>query len=251
MKKNNILTILIFAFLCTLLFSNCDDATVTSGDGLKKMEAGRELMSEQREIDAFNKIEVEGVFNVFLIQGNHESVKVESDKSILPLVLTEVKNNVLTIKLKANSSINKMKKINVYVTFVDLSELSTKGAGMLSCANKLHFNDLELDLKGAGAIHLELEANRLNIDTEIVGVLFLAGRANVVNLDHKGIGAIEAFDLKAEKLSLKSDGVGKAEVYASKELRIKAKGLGSVEYKGNPAVKNIQNEGFGKVVSVN
>lgn len=237
--------------LCTLLFSNCDDTTITSGDDSKKVEAIGELTSEHRGIDAFNKIEVEGVFNVFLVQGNKESVKVESDKNILPLILTEVRNNVLTIKLKDNSSISKMKKINVYVTFVDLSELSTKGVGMLSCANKLHFNDLALDLKGVGAIHLDLEANRLNIDTEIVGVLFLSGKANVVNLHHRGIGEIEAFDLKAEKLSLKSEGVGKSEVYASQELRIKAKGLGIVEYKGNPAVKNIQNEGFGKVVAVN
>jgi putative autotransporter adhesin-like protein len=176
-------------------------------------------------------------------------VKVEADNNILPLILTDVQNNVLTIKQKENTSISKMSKINVYVTFVDLAELRTEGVGMVKSGNKLHFNDLTLDLKGVGATKLDLDVVRLNIHSEIVGALLLSGKAGEVTIKHKGIGAIEAFGLKAEKLSLESDGIGKAEIFASKELSIDTKGMGGVEYKGNPPTKSFHSEGLGKIES--
>lgn len=250
MKRNNLIPKLAIAF-CAMSFAACDNMTVNTGDGSNKVVADGELTSEIREVTAFNKITMEGVFDIILIQGNRESIKVEADKNILPLILTDVQNNSLTVKIKENTSISKMKKISVYITFVDIAELNTEGVGILKSSNKLHFNDLKLGLKGVGATRLDLDASNLDIKSEIVGALILSGKATEVRINHKGIGAIQAFGLKAEKLSLQSDGIGKAEVFASQELNIDAKGMGSVEYKGDPSVKNIQNEGIGKVVSVN
>ena len=237
-------------FACVLFIISCDNMTVSTGDGSEKVEGSGKLGSEVREISTFDQIKIEGVFNVFLSQKDKESIRVEADENILPLVLTSVENNVLTVKLKDNTSISKMKKINVYISMVNISSLKSEGVGMLNCENQLNLNSLELNLSGVGASRLNLEVGTLTIKSELVGALFLTGTAKDVTVKHNGIGAFEAFDLKAEKLNIETDGVGKAEVFASSELIIEANGVGGVKYKGNPKTKNIKSEGVGSVESV-
>lgn len=237
----------LFAFL--MLFVACDDMSVSTGDGSTKVKGNGIVATEVREIPPFNQIVLEGVFNVYILQKEKESIRIQTDENVLPFVITEVDNNILTVKLKDDSKITKMKKISVYITMSDIHKLETKGVGLLHCMGELNLKALELNLKGVGASKLNLNCDTLNVNSELVGSLHLSGKAKEVIINHKGIGSFEAFDFKAENVNLTSDGIGKAEVYASKELTIDAKGLGGVKYKGNPTTKNIKNEGVGVVAS--
>jgi hypothetical protein len=118
---------------------------------------------------------------------------------------------------------------------------------MVQSMEKLNLKTVELSLKGVGATKLNLDCESLTIHSELVGSLVLQGSGKSLIIKHKGIGSFEAFDFKAETVNLESDGIGKAEVYASDELIVDAKGLGGVEYKGNPSKKNIKKEGVGVV----
>ncbi len=248
MKNLSVVSKILFVSI-VLLFTSCDDMTVSTGDGSNEVKANGKLTTEVREISAFNQIMLEGVFNIYLLQKEKESIRIEADENVLPFILCEVENSVLTIKLKDDSKITKMKKINVYITLADINKVETKGVGLLNCIGKLNLKTLELNLKGVGASKLNLDCETLIVHSELLGSLHLSGSAINVNIKHKGIGAFEAFDLKAEKVDLESDGIGKMEVYASKQLIVDAKGLGSVSYKGNPSAKNIKSSGFGVVAS--
>jgi len=46
---------------------------------------------------------------------------------------------------------------------------------------------------------------------------------------------------------LKASGVGKTEVYASKEIAIKSSGVGNVYYKGDAVITDLNIKGIGKV----
>lgn len=249
MKTLSLLSKMMFISF-VLLFSSCDDMTVSTGDGSHEVKANGKVTTEEREIPAFSQIELEGVFNVYLLQKEKESIRIEADENVLPFIVTEVENNILTVKLKDDSKIKKMKKINVYITLADINKLETKGVGLLNCMGKLNLKSLELNLKGVGATKLNLDCEALNVNSELVGSLNLSGSAISLNIKHKGIGAFEAFDMKAEKVNIESDGIGKVEVYASKQLIVDAKGLGGVSYKGNPSAKNIRSNGVGVVASV-
>lgn len=248
MKKLPFLAKLIF--LAGVFFTSCNNVTISTGDGSNKVEANGKIKSEVRDLTSFNAIEVDGVFNIILSQSDKESIKVETDENILPLIITLVENGVLKIKMKDNTSVEKMKKIDIYVTLAEISKLNTNGVGSLKCANKLRLKEFELDSKGVGSTELNLNAEKLIIHSEIVGALKLSGIVKDVIINHSGIGLISAFDLKAENLNLNSEGAGAAEVYASNELSIDVNGIGSVKYKGNPKTKNIKKEGIGKVESV-
>ena len=247
----NIPVIAKLILLAGILFTSCNNTTISTGDGSSKGDGNRKIKSEQRDITSFNKIETDGVFNIILTQSDNESLKVETDENIQPLILTSVENEVLKIKMKENASIDKMKKITIYISFSSLSKLNSNGVGSLKCSNKLNLKGFELDANGVGATELNINADKLTIHSEIVGALVLSGKVKEVFINNKGLGAISAFELKAENLSLYSEGVGAAEVYASNELNINVSGLGSVKYKGNPKTKNIKKEGLSKVEAVN
>lgn len=223
--------------------------TVSTGDGSTKIVGNGVAASGNRETGSFSQIEIDGVFRVFLSQGDKESVKVETDENVLPFILTSVENNVLKVKMKDSTSISKMKRINIYITLVNISKLRTTGVGSLKCSNQLKLRELEFVNQGVGATELNLAAEKLTVKSETIGALVLAGNVKDVSIDNNGVGLIQAFDLKAEKLSLHSDGIGAAEVYASKELNINSSGVGTIKYKGNPQVKNIKNDGIGKIAS--
>ncbi|MDQ3048256.1 MAG: DUF2807 domain-containing protein [Bacteroidota bacterium] len=224
--------------------------TVKTGDGSNKVEGNGKVISEAREVPEFNEIRLEGVFNVFLSMGEKATVKVETDENIQPVIIASVENNVLTIKMKDSTSLSKMTKINIYVTVTELRKLSTEGVGKLRCMSRIEAKELELNCKGVGTTSIDLIADKLTVHSEIVGSMILAGRVSEVHIDHNGVGGIQAFNLQAEKLKLNLDGIGGAEVFASKELIIEAKGLGGIKYRGNPQVKNIDNKGIGKIQQV-
>ncbi len=224
--------------------------TIKTGDGSNEVEGNGKVISEAREVPAFNEIRIEGVFNVFLSMGEKATVKVETDENIQPVIIASVENGVLTIKMKDSTSLSKMTKIDVFVSVAELRKLSTEGVGKLRCLTQLEVKELELNCKGVGSTSIDLISEKLTVHSEIVGALMLAGRVNEVLIDHNGVGGIQAFNLKAEKLRLNLDGIGGAEVFASKELLIEAKGLGGIKYKGNPQVKNIDNKGIGKIQQV-
>lgn len=246
--KSIYITLLIIAgsTLCS-----CENMTVSTGDGSAKVTGDGKMNSESRTMSAFNAIDVEGVFNVILDQGDKEAVRVEADENIIPLVLTDVDNNTLKVKLKDDVSIRNIGKVNVYITLKDIQQLTTKGVGSLKCRSTLHLKDLKFDCEGVGASSLDIVADHLGVTSAVVGALTLTGQARDVKIDHSGVGEIAAFGLKAEDLALTTSGVGAAEVYASATLNINASGIGNVAYKGGAPTKNIRAEGLGKVKEVN
>src|ERR1043166_1873797 len=122
--------IIVFAlFVGTAILGSCNNMTVTTGDGSEKVEGNGKMTSAEREVGSFNRIEMEGVFNVILTQGSKEALKINAEENIIDLIETSVDGNVLKIKMKDNVSFKKMGKIDVRVTFKELSEVSSEGVG--------------------------------------------------------------------------------------------------------------------------
>jgi hypothetical protein len=248
MKTKYYIHLLTFAGIIAL--AACNNVTVSTGDGSHKITGNGKLTTETRDVKPFNAISIEGVFNIILKQGNKESIQIESDENILPVIITNSENDTLRIKMKDSASISNMDKLNVYVTLVSVSCIENKGVGTLKCNDTLHLKNIQLTCEGAGTTNLKLYANKLTVNSEIVGAILLSGVTKETFIHHNGVGAIRAFDLKTENLTLEASGVGAAEVFASQELTINADGIGGIQYKGGASKKQITNDGIGKVVCV-
>ena len=144
----------------------------------QKLKGDGDVTKETRSVASFDIIENDGVVNITLIQADIESVIVEADRNLLPVIITKVKDNTLFISTKEGAEIEKSTKLNVYVSFRDLKKLELNSVGNLSSQNQLKFNNLEIENNSVGNIDLNLDCNKLNIESNSVGNTVLTGKVN-------------------------------------------------------------------------
>lgn len=207
------------------------------------------VVKQERKVESFNAIDVSGAFEVYLSQGTNQSVFVEADENLLPMIRTEVRGG--TLMIGNEKPIRNSKSLKVYITVPELKSIELSGAVNLTSQNKLSFTELGLEISGATETNLELAVQKLEINSSGGSKMRFTGMANKVDLDVSGAADIQAYDLMAEVVSVNISGAGDAEVYATKELYADVSGAASVRYKGDPAKVDSNVSGAGSVKKAN
>ena len=213
----------------------------------KKVRGNGDVTTEVHNVKAFSTLELAGVLNVYIEQGDKESVTVETDENLHEYVIIENRGDALIVDTQKRISIKRKKKMNVYVTVRDIDRLKISGVGHVETSETLRLKELNLRIKSVGNVTLDLEADYLDARLSSVGNVSLSGKIGEAEIDNTGVGKLAAYDLQNEVLKLKAAGVGKTEVYASKELAIKSTGVGNVYYKGDAVITDLNVRGVGKV----
>src|SRR5205085_457928 len=94
-------------------------ASLTYGSG--------EIDSELREVESFHSIRVKGSIDLFLTQAPEQSVRIEAEENILPLITTEVADGMLTIRHKG--SFFTKTEIKTFISIPDIREIRLDGSG--------------------------------------------------------------------------------------------------------------------------
>jgi hypothetical protein len=202
------------------------------------VEPSGNIITKEVSVSSFDQLDVNGVFNLLLIQGDKEGVRIEADDNLQPYF--EVKNvgSRLSIGMQKNLNIHSNKdngkqlRMKVYVTFKSLKSMDLKTVGNVTSDASLSFNDLAIDNKSVGNIDLKLTTQSLNIENKSVGNVTLNGKADNVTIKNKGVGSIQAASFVVQTMDIENSGVGGAEVNAEKELKVKDSFLGKVINKG-------------------
>ncbi|WP_082780307.1 head GIN domain-containing protein [Rufibacter sp. DG15C] len=236
MKKTTTFLMILMSFIGIASCAQAQDHNTVEGNGTIK--------SETRAVQGFTGLHISGGYEVFLTQGGQESLKIEGDANILPLIETKVTDGVLYVASKNNVNIRKAKGLKLYVTVKDLKTLDLNGGIKLSTTNPLKGTALKLDASGGMHLDMDLDLKDLKVDLSGGSDITLRGTADNVTLEVSGATNLKATELKTQYLALDASGAGNAEVFASKELKVDASGIMSVGYKGSPKV---QHTGMGKV----
>lgn len=213
----------------------------------QKITGDGNVVKEIRSISAFDKIEAGGVINVVLIQGNGESLIVEADKNLIPLVQTKVEGSTLYISTKEKTEIEESTKMNVYITFGNLKEIVLTGVGNVNTENPIKSENLTVKNNSVGNMNLKLDCVNLKIENNSVGNTTLTGNADNAEINLNSVGNLKAFDLIVRVLKIDNNSIGNAEVNSEKEIYISQNGMGNISYKGNAVVKKLENNGTGNV----
>lgn len=238
MKSNPFYLSLLVA--STTLLGAC---TITTS---KSNESG-DLTTEDRNISEFSKLSVHGVFNLYLSQGEKESLRIEADQETLDKITTQNIGDKLLIELEEGVQLFDREEINIYVTITDIDSFEFEGVGNIKTETVLRLTDLDLKGDGVGNTKLELEADRIDAEFNLVGNVTLSGKVETIHLKNNGLGNVNASDLTAQYMTLNNNGIGNVEVYCEKEISITANGIGKVTYAGDPEVKNLDRSGIGMV----
>jgi hypothetical protein len=278
--KNTMLTnvrfnVLIIALIFPLI-SMAQFGLGTRGNG--------KVVTEERGSGNFNKIQLNGSADVYLTQGNENSITVKADENLLEQLETEISGDKLIIDVKG--SISRYNALEVHVTVNDLQKIAVNGSGDFESKNTLKVKDFEISINGSGDIDLDLDVVNLTAgingsgDVNITGVkgnlsikiagsgdfegrglelencnisvygsgdVQLNGNTTSVEIEQSASGDINLFNLTTAEVLARGSGSGDMLVNVTKSLKATLYGSGDITYRGNPDIVDVTAKGSGSV----
>lgn len=194
------------------------------------------VVTEVRTLDIFDRIEVKGATNVVLRQEATQSVSVEADDNIVPIIRTEVRNGELLIDNTQNY--RSSHPVTVYVSIPAISALRMRGSSDVLGATVWEGDALTVEVSGSGDVDLELYYDELA--TRITGSsdITLAGEVIEQTVSVTGSGNYRARALSSDECLIDVTGSGDGIVSVDRLLDVKVTGSGDVVYYGNPEVRS-------------
>ncbi|CAN5825409.1 head GIN domain-containing protein [soil metagenome] len=200
-------------------------ALLLSGCGLITVEGSGVEASDERNVEAFREIEVDGSADVTVTVGGPPSVTVTTDDNLLERVTTEVGGDRLRVDIDGNLATSLGIRVDVVTPELDTVVLG--GSGSIE-AGELTAEELDVQLDGSGRI----TATGTVVDLEV---------------SLSGSGRVALFDLRAQDADVHLDGSGDVQVTATGELDADLNGSGTITYDGSPEQISTDVDGSGEV----
>ena len=198
------------------------------------LEGSGTPVTETRTVAAFDGIALSGSLDLVVRQGAQQSVQVQADDNLLPLLETVVepaRNGGSTLKVRWkreggwggswNSGWNRVQprtKVLVTVVVPTLTSVAVAGSGDARLQG-LNTEDLSVRISGSGDVIGQGSATRLKISIA-------------------GSGDVRLAEMRSEEVSVSIAGSGDAAVNAQKALSVSIAGSGDVSYTGEAQVKS-------------
>jgi hypothetical protein len=236
-KMKKVIYILLFG---TFALSSCKKVcNCTESTGVPAQET--------RTLSSFDKIYVDNNVNVVLSIGPQQ-VTVEGGKNLLPNITTNVSSGTLTLK---NTNIcnwlrsYKKSKITVYVTTPTLTSITNNGVGVVSSADTLNIDSLDIKTLNAGDLDLIVKTRIITGHLFGPANLSLQGSCNNFFCTFfAGTGFVYCNNLSTSYTFLSSSTTGDCYVNVSGLFDVVINQLGNVYYTGNASVnKTIRGTG--------
>jgi hypothetical protein len=213
------------ALTAVVLLSAC---TQVSGSG--------KVVTENRQVSGFDKVELSGVGTLLIEQTGTESLTIEADDNLMQYITTDVSDGTLHISFQDNTALTKLTKLNYNLTVKDLNGLSTSGAGNAKMGT-LKSGDMHIKVSGAGDVSIEdITADSLATELSGAGSVTVAGSVQQQTVDIDGAGSYKAGGLQSSEATVKANGAGNATVRVSDKLNATVSGVGNISYIGSPQV---------------
>ena len=180
--------------------------------------------TQKREIAPFTSISAEGAFNIEVVCQKTLGLEMEGDDNILPLVSTEVRNNVLHIENTKAYSVNE--PVTFRIAVPNLESILVDGAGKIQITG--------------------VNNDKIQISSNGAAVINVAGTTKMVGVDTNGAAKIDTHNLRSAHAIVDSKGASKVDLGVCDKLDVNVSGVSHVTYRGDPVV-NKTIHGPGKV----
>jgi hypothetical protein len=202
------------------------------------------IVRETRDVRDFDEINLGGSGEVHITQTGEESLAIEADDNVLPVLTTEVHGRRLELGTRRGININLHRSPHYYITVKSLRGLIISGSGKLD-VTALTTDTLAISISGSGKVDVTaLAAEALDVSISGSGSIALAGQAARLNLHISGAGSYDAPDLASGTARVHISGSGSANLTVADTLDLGISGSGSVRYGGQPTItKSISGSG--------
>lgn len=226
------------------------------------------VVSESREAKGFNAVSLGGIGTVRLELTGTESLTVEAEDNLLPLLITSVENGTLKVRVAPNVNVSPTRPVIFHVTASRIEAVDVSGSGDLE-AGELKAEQFTSRVSGSGNVKIaavearavtgrisgsggirigRVEAGRLTWDISGSGSASVAGRADQLELGVSGSGSLRAGELTCRAADVTITGSGDAAIGTTEQrLTAEVGGSGSLRYRGTPGVVETHVRGSGSV----
>jgi hypothetical protein len=237
------------AALLVLSLSLAGCGTVTFGNWSNITQGSGKVIRETRPVSGFTSIALTCAGDIQLTQGDTESLVIEAEDNIVPMLVSEVQGTQLVLKTRPNTSYSTNRGVHFIITVKDLSEIQTSASGNVD-AGEIKASSLNLKLSGSGNVTLAgLQASSLRVEVTGSGNAEVrSGSTNQLAVNLHGSGRFSGTNLASQAANVTVTGSGSAAVWAKASLSATLSGSGDLEYYGSPSV-NQNVSGSGRVRS--
>lgn len=196
-------------------------------------------------VKGFHGIEVSNAINLYLSQGDAETVVVSApDAKWRDRIRTEVRDGILRIYLENNHFSLGNTKLKAYVSYTLLDRLDASGASDIFVDGVITADNLDVTLSGAsdfrGAVNVkELKMNQSGAsDARITGAV-----SGTASFESSGASDVKGYDLVVQNCDVHASGASDIHITVNKDITADVSGASSVHYKGNGAVRELHSSG--------
>jgi hypothetical protein len=221
--------------------------TVDTRDSIK---GSGNVVTEDRPVSNFDRVSLTGFGEVFITQGEEESLTVETDDNLMQYVETKVRNGTLILGFTDEVKNVRPTELKFNLSMKDITGLDLPGAGDIT-APSIETDRLDIVLNGAGEINVDsLTTEKLEVHINGAGDIELTGQVVEQGVFLNGVGNYYAAELESQTTTVEVNGAGIATVWATDILDVGIGGAGAVRYHGNPSI-TFDASGIGKLVKLN
>ena len=181
-------------------------------------------------VDAFNTLEIDGYFDVTLVQSKSNSVTIEASDKLISFV--QIAESSTHLSINFNKKPGPYRHIHIIVAFTQLKEIESKIHGTLRTKGVLNLESLFLDIVSYRPSILELNVRKIDIDATGHGDIQLKGHATKGNINASMHGKLDASKFIVDYLNINASGSGDINVNAKIEASANNTGKGKLKFNG-------------------
>lgn len=233
MNKSFLYTLVLLCFL-SCKKENLGDCFKSTGD----------KTIETRAVETFSKLKLHDNINLFLTQSPTNKMEIEAGENIVKHVETSFSDGTLEIKNnnKCNWVRSFKRKINVYLSCPNLTEITYYGSGEILFVNEFQLQEFKLNMwESSGNISLKIRANKVELKSHTgPGDIYCEGEVDEFVAYLNGVGRIDCRNFVAQNGLCVNRNVGNVKVNVQNSLKADISGDGNIEYTGSPTIELIR-----------
>jgi hypothetical protein len=182
---------------------------------------GGDRITETREVEPFDRLEVSDDVDVRFVTGEAGVVRVTGGENVLDRVHTDASGGVLRVDVRDRGIVigpDPLGDVVVEVSAATLSAVTVEGSGDVTLSG-LDADSLELEVEGAADVDASGTVDRLVATIQ-------------------GAGDADLDDLEVRTARVVVEGAADASLNVSDELDVTIEGAGDVTYRGDPDIRS-------------
>jgi hypothetical protein len=244
----------LLVLLVVLVLTACQIGSM--GGGGEVVTGSGTIVTETREVSGFDVVHLRGKGHLIITRGERETLTVETDENIMPLIETEVSSGILTLRLDRERSRIQPSRLTYRLALTSLHELHVSGETSAEAATlttdrlsvhvsgsgsvqigQLEATSLEVSASGSSRVQVDhLGATSLGVETHGESEARIVGAADQQRTVSRGSSVCWLGDVSSRTARVEAHGTSHAVVWVREHLDVHINGSGRVEYYGQPHV---------------